>query len=97
MISLCRDSFAATTEFVTKWCLSTWQTAPMEPGLVCVTRGISKSTEYRLWSGIHFINFPDLHFEQIISLAEIICAREASFFFIFSPDLIDVNPHVHDP
>lgn len=37
-------------------------------------------TEYQWWSGIHFINFTDLHFEQIISLAEIICAREASFF-----------------
>lgn len=38
--------------------------------------------------GVGFISstflFPDLHFEQIISLAEIICAREPSFFYFLS-------------
>lgn len=60
VISLCRDSFAVITEFVTKWCLSTWQTAPMEPDLVCVPRGISKSTENRMveWDSFHQLSWP---------------------------------------
>lgn len=95
VISLCRDSFAAITEFVTKWCPSTWQTAPMEPGLVCVTRGISKSTENRIpvveWDSFHQLSWPTFWTDNQFSWNNL-CSW-GQLFFIFCPDLIDGNLH----